>query len=103
MVHACVSKDTKEINVPVVKKDTTKTGQHKLRLLRFFATIASLGVPFPHDYFSPQGMGKMGNRKFSPWNSLGKDFYLVKYHFDQIYKAESRFLSIFGLYVTCIG
>ena len=42
----------------------------------------------------------MGNRKFFPREFPGEGL-LVKYHFDQIYKAESRFLSIFGLYVTC--
>ena len=51
--------------------------------------------------FLPREWGKWGIENFFPGNSLGKDFYLVKYHFDQIYKAESRFLSIFGLYVTC--
>ena len=45
--------------------------------------LLELEIPFPHD----------ANDYFSPHN--------IKYQFDQIYKAESRFLSIFGLSVTC--
>ena len=65
--------------------------------------LSSRGSISPWLFFSP-GNGENGESKIFPREfPLGKDFYLVKYHFDQIYKAESRFLSIFGLYVTCNG